>query len=457
MNLHCVILAAGQGTRMKSGVPKVLQRLGGRPMLAHVLETAASLRPSACHVVIGHAAEAVRNWYASLPPQEIPLHWVQQDEQLGTGHAVSLAMPGIPDDARVLILYGDVPLVQSETLQGLVHQDGVTLLTTELEDPYGYGRIVRGPGGDVERSVEEKEASASERAIREVNTGMLSAGGAQLRRWLSRIDNKNSKGEYYLTDVVALAVGDGVRVTARAAPELDVQGVNDAPQLAAAERIFQRRQADALMRAGVFIADPDRFDLSGHLSCGRDVHIAPNVVFQGNVELGDRVQVGPFCLLRDVSVAEGTHIESHCVLDGARVGANTHIGPFARLRPGADLADDVHIGNFVEIKNSNLGVASKVNHLSYVGDADVGARVNVGAGVITCNYDGANKHRTVIGDDVFIGTDSQLVAPVTIGPRAYIAAGSTISQDAPADALTICRAREQHSSTRWKRPTKPRK
>jgi bifunctional UDP-N-acetylglucosamine pyrophosphorylase/glucosamine-1-phosphate N-acetyltransferase len=365
-------------------------------------------------------------------------------------------MPGIPDAARVLVLYGDVPLIETGTLEDLLAaagDRGMGILVAELEDPHGYGRILR-RGGRVVGVMEERDATPAQRKIREINTGMIVAPARDLRGWLSRIGNDNAKGEFYLTDVVRLAHKDGVRVqTSRVHSVEETHGVNDRAQLARQERSYQRMQAEALMARGVSIVDPGRFDLRGSLLCGQDVVIDVGVVIEGEVELGDHVRVGPYTVLRNTRIGADTRIESHCVVESATIGRQCVIGPFARFRPSARLADKVHIGNFVEVKNSVLGEGTKANHLAYVGDADIGSKVNVGAGVITCNYDGANKYRTTIGDEVFVGSDSQLIAPVTIGARAYIAAGSTIAKDAPADQLTICRAREQ-KSVPWKRPVK---
>ncbi len=453
--LHVVILAAGKGTRMKSTRPKVLHPIAGRPMLDHVLETARSLGAAACHVVIGGGAESVRSWFAQAHPATTDVTFVVQEPQLGTGHAVQQAMPEIPDDARVLVLYGDVPLIEVQTLSDLLAaaDSGVGVLVAEVPDPHGYGRILR-RAGKVTSIVEEKDATPAQRKVTEINTGLMVAPARSLRAWLSQVGNRNAKSEYYLTDVVRLAARDRIRIqTSRVHSAEEVHGVNDRTQLARQERAYQRQQADRLMGLGVSLVDPERFDLRGSLLCGQDVVIDVGVVIEGEVELGDHVRVGPYTVLKNTKIGADTRIESHCVLDSAIIGRNCNIGPFARFRPSSRLADDVHIGNFVEVKNSILGEGTKANHLAYLGDATIGARVNVGAGTITCNYDGANKFRTVIGDDVFIGSDSQLIAPVTIGDRAYIAAGSTIARDAPADQLTICRAREQ-KSVPWKRPVK---
>lgn len=459
MTLHAIILAAGQGTRMHSARPKVLHAVAGLPMLGHVLTAAQQVPVAAAHVVLGHGADAVRawleGWHGGSPDGSVSV--VVQDRQLGTAHAVRQALPEVPDAALVVVLYGDVPLVSAGTIRALAAAatDGLALVTAVVEQPGGYGRILRDSTGGVCGIVEEKDATSAQRELREINTGLMAAPAARLRRWVEAIGNANASGEYYLTDAVALAVRDGVPVRAVAAASAEeVDGVNDAAQLARAERRCQRAQAERLMHEGVQFADPARFDLRGQLHCGRDVRIDVGCVFEGDVRLGDGVSVGPHVVLRDVVVGDGTRIDAHSVLERAEVGAGCAIGPFARLRPGATLGTGVHIGNFVEIKNSRLGAGAKANHLAYVGDADVGARTNIGAGVITCNYDGAHKHRTVIGEDVFIGSDTQLVAPVSVGDRAYVAAGSTIARDAPADALTVNRARSQHSVPGWQRPKK---
>lgn len=453
--LHCIVLAAGQGTRMKSSRPKVLHRVGGKPMLAHVLDAARALGATVCHVVHGHGAAAVRAAFAG----DGDVQWVLQAEQHGTGHAVQQAIPQVPDDAQVLVLYGDVPLVTPETLRRLADasSNGLALVTVQVPQPTGYGRILRDAGGAVTGIVEEKDATEAQRAIREINTGFLAAPAGLLRGWLARLTNHNANGEYYLTDVVGMAVQDGMPVTAVAAASAEeVEGVNDRAQLARAERVWQRRQAERLMREGVSFADPSRFELRGSLKAGHDVFIDVGVVIEGDCVLGDAVQVGPYSVLRNVRLGADSLVRSHSVLEGLDAGARCQIGPFARVRPDSHFADDVHIGNFVEVKKGRLGEATKAGHLAYLGDAEIGARVNVSAGVITCNYDGANKHVTVIGDDAFIGTDSQLVAPVTVERGAYVAAGSTITKTAPADALTICRAREQKSIAGWKKPAKNR-
>lgn len=422
-------------------------------MLGHVLDTAAAAGMRS-HLVLGHGAEAV-GAYLQTRTEVPPI--VLQGEQLGTGHAVAQAMPGVPDDATVLVLYGDVPLVPADLLGQLADRasNALALVTAQLADPSGYGRIVRDGAGRITGIVEESEASAEQRAITEVNTGLLAAPAALLRGWLSRIGNANAKSEYYLTDVVALAVADGLRVHAVRAPRPELlEGVNDRVQLARAERLYQQNCAHALLRAGVQIADPARLDQRGEVTAGRDVFIDVGVVLEGRVHLADGVRVGAYSLLRDVSLGARTQVLSHCVLENLRAGTDCRIGPFARVRLDTHFDDGVHIGNFVEIKKSRVGRGTKAGHLAYVGDATLGADVNISAGVITCNYDGANKHETVIGDGAFIGSDSQLVAPLNIGERAFIAAGSTITQDVPADGLTICRAREQKTFAKWKRPGK---
>ena len=452
--LHVVVLAAGQGTRMHSALPKVLHPVGGRPMLGHVLETARSLEANAVHVVVGHGADQIEAYLDTRPAGTLRVDSIVQSERLGTAHAVAQALPDVPDTAQVLVLYGDVPLVQPATLQPLLSRRALSLLTTELADPAGYGRILRDEAGGVDGIVEERDATPEQRAIREVNTGILCAPARLLKRWVPRIGNKNVKREFYLTDAVALAVADGVEVSvARAAPD-EVLGVNDRAQLAQVERLFQWRQAHGLMRRGLAIADPARFDLRGVIRFDADVTIDVGVILEGSVTLGPNVYVGPYSLLRNVTLGAGTRIESHSVLDGVTAGRNCRIGPFARVRPETELADEVHVGNFVEVKKTRIGKGSKANHLAYLGDGAIGERVNVGAGTIFCNYDGADKHRTVLEDDVFVGSDSQLVAPVTVGKGATIGAGSTITRDVPPGGLTVCRAKEQASFPKWKRPTK---
>jgi bifunctional UDP-N-acetylglucosamine pyrophosphorylase / glucosamine-1-phosphate N-acetyltransferase len=450
--LSVVILAAGQGKRMNSHLPKVLQPLAGKPLLRHVVDTARALQPAALHVVYGHGGDQVRAAF-----EADGLQWALQAEQKGTGHAVMQAMPAIPDDHLVLVLYGDVPLLGAATLRKLLElaADGqLALLTVMLADPTGYGRILRDQSGSVEAIVEQKDASAAQLKIREGNTGVLAVTAGPLRKWLKQLRSDNAQGEYYLTDIVAMAVQDKTAVRPMvAASETEVLGVNDKLQLAELEAALRRERAVAAMRAGATLVDPARFDQRGELTLGRDVLIDVNVVFEGRVVLGDRVRIGPHCVLRDMTVGADTHIVSHCVLEQSDVGAGCSIGPFARLRPGAKLADGVHLGNFVEVKNSSVGKGSKANHLTYIGDATVGAGVNVGAGTIVCNYDGANKSRTVIEDGAFIGSGTMLVAPVTIGANATTAAGSTITRDAPAGKLTLARSR-QVTIEGWQRPVK---
>ena len=451
--MNVVILAAGQGKRMHSDRPKVLHPLAGRPLLAHVLDTARSLAPSRVCVVYGHGGEQVREAIG-----DDSIAWVRQAPQLGTGHALQQALPMLGADAQTLVLYGDVPLTRADTLRAMAAAagDGVALLTVTLDDPTGYGRIVR-DGGAVKRIVEEKDATAAERGLREVNTGIMVLPTRNLARWLGALRDDNAQREYYLTDVIAAAVGEGVPVRAvQPASARETLGVNSKAQLAELERVYRQDIAGRLLAAGVTLADPARIDVRGSLECGRDVAIDVNCVFEGDVVLGDRVSLGANCVLRNVRVDADTRIEPFCHLEEADIGRNCRIGPYARLRPGAQLAEDVHIGNFVEVKASTIGAGSKANHLAYIGDTEVGRNVNVGAGTITCNYDGANKHRTVIEDDVFIGSDTQLVAPVRVGRGATLGAGTTLTEDAPPGELTISRAR-QMTIPGWKRPTKKRK
>ena len=451
MPLDVIVLAAGLGKRMRSDLPKVLHPLAGRPLLAHVIDAARALAPRKIFVVHGHGADKVR---ATFPDSGVD--WVLQAEQLGTGHAVLQALPQVSPDADVLIVYGDVPLVRPATLKRLVEgaRGGVAVLVAELADPSGYGRIVRDYAQRVARIVEQKDATASELAIREVNAGFFCLSARRLAPWLSKINNDNAQKEYYLTDLAALAVADNVPVVAiRAEDQWEVAGVNSTQELAVLERVCQGRAAGRLLDAGVTLADPARIDVRGALECGRDVSIDVNCVFEGRVRLGDNVRVGPNCVLKNVSIGAGTEVLAFSHLDDAELGERCRVGPFARLRPGASLAEDVHVGNFVEVKASRLGAGSKANHLSYLGDSEVGRRVNVGAGTITCNYDGAAKHRTVIEDDCFIGSDATLVAPVRIARGSYIGAGSTISKDTPPGQLTVARAR-QVSIPSWKPPRK---
>lgn len=454
--LNIVILAAGMGKRMKSNLPKVLHEIAGRPMLSHVLDGTSSLQPDSVTVVVGHGADTVKAAYQDRPGLQFAL----QQPQLGTGHAVMQALPFLKGEASegdvTLILYGDVPLVQPETLARLLQArgQGLAILTETLADPTGYGRIVRDAQGHVKAIVEHKDASDAQRQIKEVNTGMMAAPTAALKRWLANLKNENAQGEYYLTDIIGMAVSEGMPVsTAQPAAAYETLGVNSRLQQAELERKWQAELARRQLEAGVTLADPSRFDQRGVLECGQDVFIDVGCVFEGVVKLGDGVRVGAHCVLRDVTIGDGSRIDSHSHLHGAQVGRHVQVGPYARLRPGARLADRSHVGNFVEIKNTTLGEDSKANHLAYVGDADVGARVNIGAGTITCNYDGVNKHRTVIGDDAFIGSDTQLVAPVTVGRGATLGAGTTLTKDAPDNQLTISRTR-QTSIAGWQRPVK---
>jgi bifunctional UDP-N-acetylglucosamine pyrophosphorylase/glucosamine-1-phosphate N-acetyltransferase len=451
MPLDVIVLAAGQGKRMRSDLPKVLHPLAGRALLAHVLDTAHALSPRMTIVVHGHGAERVR---AAFPQAD--LEWVLQAEQLGTGHAVQQAMPKVDAKSTVVILYGDVPLVRAESLKRLIDAagDGVAVMTTELDDPKGYGRIVRQPSGRVERIVEDKDASEKERAIREINTGLMIAPAGALRGWLAALRNDNAQGEYYLTDVIVMAARAGMKVNGVISPtEAEVLGVNDKVQLARLEAELRAERANALMLEGVTLADPARIDIRGEVTVGRDVFIDVNVVLVGKVHLADRARIGPNCYLKDCSIGADTELHPNCVIDRTSIGARCSIGPFARMRPGAELHDEVHIGNFVEVKNSIIGDGSKANHLTYLGDATVGRKVNVGAGSVTVNYDGANKWRTEIGDNAFIGSGSMLVAPIKVGAGANTGAGSTLTKDAPEGKLTLARSR-QVTIEGWKRPEK---
>jgi bifunctional UDP-N-acetylglucosamine pyrophosphorylase/glucosamine-1-phosphate N-acetyltransferase len=437
---------------MKSDLPKVLHPIAGKSLLSHVLTVADSLKPERICIVYGHGGETL--------PQALnraDLSWARQDPQLGTGHAVQQAIPLLDPDSICLVLYGDVPLTRTETLQQLtlIAQEGViALLTVKLANPAGYGRIVRNAQGQVERIVEHKDASPDELAINEVNTGILALPAGKLAGWLSRLTNNNAQGEYYLTDVIGMAAAEGEKIIpCHPSAEWEVLGINSRQQLAALERTHQANIADDLMVQGVTLVDPARLDVRGQLTCGRDVFIDVNCVFEGNVSLGEGVKVGANCVLKDVVVEAGVNIKPFCHIDSAKLGARAIIGPYARIRPGTDLAEDVHVGNFVELKNAQVGFNSKINHLSYVGDATVGRQVNIGAGTITCNYDGANKHRTIIEDEAFIGSDTQLVAPVTVGKGATLGAGTTLTKDAPAGQLTLSRAK-QVTIPGWQRPVK---
>jgi bifunctional UDP-N-acetylglucosamine pyrophosphorylase/glucosamine-1-phosphate N-acetyltransferase len=445
---------------MKSDLPKVLQPLTGKPLLRHVIDTAVTLQPHSLHVVYGHGGEQVRAALGAALAAAAPNHfWVLQAEQKGTGHAVQQALPQLQDDELALVLYGDVPLIRTETLRALLALAGpatMSLLTVVLDDPTGYGRIIRDDTGRVRRIVEQKDASAAELQVREGNTGVMAVPVRHLRRWLGRLGNANAQGEYYLTDIIAMAVEDGVDVAPLvAATATEVLGVNDKLQLAELETEVRRLRARELMLAGVTLADPARIDVRGSLAAGRDVFIDINAVFEGAVSLGHRVRIGPGCVLRDCTIGDDVQVNAHCVIEQATVGTGSIIGPFARLRPGAKLADEVHIGNFVEVKNSSMDSGAKANHLAYVGDATVGARVNIGAGTIIANYDGANKHHTTIGADAHTGSNSVLVAPITVGAGATIGAGSTVSKDVPAGKLTVARAK-QVTLDGWKRPQKQR-
>ncbi|UCE76314.1 MAG: bifunctional UDP-N-acetylglucosamine diphosphorylase/glucosamine-1-phosphate N-acetyltransferase GlmU [Gammaproteobacteria bacterium] len=455
MNISVVILAAGQGTRMRSALPKVLHKLGGIPLLQHVIRTARQLDPDGIHVVYGHGGEQVREVLAGEN-----VDWVLQDRQLGTGHAVELAMSRVSDADTVLVLYGDVPLIRAATLSGLIEKarhDALAVLTAVLDEPHGYGRMLRDSSGKLVGIVEQKDASAAQLEIREINTGFLAAPAASLRRWLGQLDNNNAKREYYLTDVIALAAAERVAIETASPPNsFEILGVNDREQLSVLERVYQRDQAQRLMRNGVTIADPERLDVRGELQVGSDCEFDVNVVFEGEVRLGDRVRVGPNCVIRNTSIGDDVEILANCVIEDCITGNGSRIGPFARIRPETELADRVRIGNFVEIKKSRIAAGSKINHLSYIGDTHMGSGVNVGAGTIVCNYDGANKHLTEIGNDVFIGSDTQLVAPVKVGDGATIGAGSTITREVPPGELTLSRAPQQ-TRPGWKRPVKRNK
>ncbi|RQS70508.1 UDP-N-acetylglucosamine diphosphorylase/glucosamine-1-phosphate N-acetyltransferase [Burkholderia sp. Bp8963] len=450
--MNIVILAAGTGKRMRSALPKVLHPLAGRPLLSHVIATARALQPSRLVVVVGHGAEQVQAAVAAPDVQ-----FAVQAEQLGTGHAVRQALPLLDPAQPTLVLYGDVPLTRVSTLQRLVdasREGRYGILTVTLDDPTGYGRIVRDAAGFVTRIVEQKDASPEQQKINEINTGIIVTPTAQLSMWLGALKNENAQGEYYLTDVVELAIEAGFEVvTAQPDAEWETLGVNSKAQLAELERVHQRTLADALLVDGVTLADPARLDVRGTLRCGRDVSIDVNCVFEGNVTLADNVTVGPNCVIRNASIGAGTRIDAFTHIDGAELGAHTVIGPYARLRPGAQLADEAHVGNFVEVKNAVIGHGSKANHLTYIGDADIGARVNIGAGTITCNYDGANKFRTVIEDDVFVGSDTQFVAPVHVGRGVTIAAGTTIWKDV-ADGLLALNEKTQTAKSGYVRPVK---
>lgn len=454
MSTTVIILAAGKGTRMRSQLPKVLQPLAGRPLLGHVIQTAKKIHAENIITIYGHGGDHVKQTFA----QE-KIQWVEQAEQLGTGHAVQMTLPVLPKDGISLILYGDVPLVRQTTLEQLVEvssKTGIGMITLHVDNPTGYGRIVR-QEGKIQAIVEHKDATEAQRQIQEINTGIYCVSNAKLHEWLPKLSNENAQGEYYLTDIVAMAVADGLEI-ASIQPELafEVEGVNDRLQLAALEREFQQQQAKELMQQGVTFADSARFDLRGSVKVGHDVRIDVNVIIEGDCELGDFVEIGAGCILKNTKIAAGTKVQAYSVFDGAVVGENAQIGPFARLRPGAKLANEVHIGNFVEVKNTTIGLGSKANHFTYLGDAEIGAESNIGAGTITCNYDGANKHKTTIGDAVFIGSNSSLVAPVTIGNGATVGAGSVITKDVAEQSLSFERA-QQISKANYQRPQKVKK
>jgi bifunctional UDP-N-acetylglucosamine pyrophosphorylase/glucosamine-1-phosphate N-acetyltransferase len=454
MNLEVIILAAGQGTRMKSSLPKVLHPVAGRPLLEHVVQTAAALQPRAIHVVVGHGAEEVREALSSYD-----LNWIVQEQQLGTGHAVLQAMPAVDNGSTVLVLYGDVPLIEQDTLQALANmaQDAPALLTAHVADPHGYGRILRDDSSNLVGVAEHKDANPAQLAIAEINTGVLAAPASDLNTYLPQVGNSNIQQEYYLPDILSLAVADGKNIgSSTAHSELEILGVNDRVQLNQVEREYQRRQAETLMRAGVSVADVNRLDIRGSLACGADVTIDVNVVCEGEVILGDGVSIGPNCVLCDVTVANGATIHAMSHLQEAQVGANCSVGPYARLRPGTVLSEGARIGNFVETKNANIGVGSKVNHLTYIGDCDMGAGVNIGAGTITCNYDGANKYKTDIGDGVFVGSNSTLVAPLQIADDGFVGAGSVVTKAVEEGELAVSRARQRNIKG-WQRPVKDNK
>ena len=449
--LSVVILAAGKGTRMYSDLPKVLHPIAGKPMVKHVIDTVKHLNARQINLIYGHGADLLKERLA-----DEPVNWVLQAEQLGTGHAMQQAAPFFADDENIMMLYGDTPLIQQSTLERLIAQkpeNGIALLTVKLENPTGYGRIIR-ENGSVVAIVEQKDASAEQLKIQEINTGVMVASGASFKKWLGNLNNNNAQGEYYITDVIAMANEDGFQVQAVQADEfMEVEGVNNRLQLAALERFYQKKQAEKLLLAGVTLIDPSRFDVRGTVEHGKDVSIDVNVILEGNVKLGNNVKIGAGCVLKNVTVGDNVEIKPYSVLEDAVIGEKSAIGPFSRLRPGTQLAEGAHVGNFVEIKNAQVGKGSKVNHLTYVGDAEVGSNVNIGAGVITCNYDGANKFKTIIGDDVFVGSDSQLVAPVEIANGATIGAGSTITKNVAEGELVITRVAQKHIQG-WQRPTK---
>ena len=451
-NLSIIILAAGQGTRMKSDLPKVLHQVGSKALLEHVILTSMELGSGDIHVVYGHGGEIVPESLSSYSVQ-----WVEQEQQLGTGHAVSMAIPSVKENNIVLVLYGDVPLIKSDTLNKLVdaaRNDSLGLLTVELENPDGYGRIIRNSSNDVVSIVEQKDANEKQLQIKEVNTGFLAVKKSQLASWLDKLDNKNAQGEYYLTDIIALAVADNVAIETSSVGNInEVMGINDKVQLAKMERTYQQERTNNLMRQGATLRDPARVDIRGELEIGKDVVIDINVIFEGKVKLGDRVTVGAGSILRDVTIADDVNIKPYCIIEESEIGNACQIGPYSRIRPESNLSDHVHIGNFVEVKKSTIDSGSKVNHLSYIGDTTMGSRVNIGAGTITCNYDGAYKHQTIIGNDVFVGSDTQIVAPVKIGDGATIGAGTTVTREVDAEELALSRTK-QKSIKGWQRPRK---
>ena len=454
MSTNVIILAAGKGTRMRSTLPKVLQPLAGRPLLGHVIETAKKLNAANIITIYGHGGNLVQQAFA----QE-NVEWVEQAEQLGTGHAVKVTLPVLPTDGVSLILSGDVPCITEATLKKLLQasaETGIGIVTLTVDDATGYGRIVR-KNGEIQAIVEHKDANDEQRKIKEFNTGIYCVNNAKLHEWLPKLSNENAQGEYYLTDIIAMAIADGLSV-ASVEPELafEVEGVNDRMQLATLEREFQNNQAKKLMQQGVHLIDPARFDLRGHLSVGQDVRIDINVIIEGDCEFGDHVEIGAGCVIKNSKIAAGTKVQPYSIFDNAIVGADAQIGPFSRLRPGAKLADEVHIGNFVEVKNSSIGLGSKANHFTYLGDAEVGAGSNIGAGTITCNYDGANKFKTIIGDSAFIGSNSSLVAPVNIGNGATVGAGSVITRDVAENSLAFERSK-QVAKENYQRPEKVKK
>lgn len=454
MELQIVVLAAGKGSRMKSHKPKVLHELAGKPMLEHVLDTANKLGPAAIHVVVGHEATQVKNYFTDYPQS---LNWVAQHEQLGTGHAVAQVLPHLPEEGKVLILYGDVPLISENSLNELVaiaNDETLALLTMDVEDPTGYGRIVRNIADEVTAIVEQKDASEEQLYIQEINTGFMAVTAGNLREWLPKLSSDNAQGEYYLTDLVAMAVKDGKEVEAcsAASPE-EIQGVNDRLQLCELECWYQSQQGERLLRDGVTLFDPNRIDIRGTLNVGRDVTIDLNCVFVGDVKVGDGVYIGPNCVIKDSTIGAYSTINSHSVVEESTISDSCTIGPFARLRPGTNLGDNAKIGNFVETKKANIGTGSKVNHLSYIGDAEIGTDVNIGAGTITCNYDGVNKYKTELEDDVFIGSNSSLVAPVKVGKGSTVGAGSVITKDVDKDQLAVARGKQINISN-WKKPSK---